>query len=112
MDNKNKRYQNMEQNMILVLVADLLLFIGYLVAAGNGIIWLKVILFILTILVSVLCLWFLYLNGELRKQRSLWMGTAAAAIGICILFSLILNYPSPHPATHSDTSSSTAENIN
>lgn len=97
MDSKNNRYQTMERNMILVLLGDLALFVAYLIAAGNGIIWLKVILFILTISLSVLCLVFLYISEELFKQRSLWMGTAAAAIAVCILFSLILNFPSPNP---------------
>lgn len=105
MDKKNNRYQIMERNMILILIGDLLLFIAYLVAAGNGIIWLKVILAIVTILLSVLCLIFLYLSGELLKQRSLWMGTASAAIAVCILFSLILNYPSPSPYRQTETGS-------
>ena len=105
MDNKNNRYQTMERNMILVLLGDLALFIIYLISAGNGIIWLKVIFFILTISLSVLCLAFLYISGELLKQRSLWMGTAAAAIAVCLLFSLILNFPSPSPYRQAETNS-------
>lgn len=102
MENKQNRYKLMERNMSLVLLADLALFISCLIAAGNGIIWLKVILSILTILLSALCLIFLHLSGELGKQRSLWMSTAAAAITVCVLFSLILNFPSPSPYQHTE----------
>jgi cytochrome bd-type quinol oxidase subunit 2 len=102
MENKQNRYMTMERNMCLVLAVDLILFIGYLIAAGNGIIWLKVILFILTISLAVLCLVFLYLTGEIGKQRSLWLVTASAAIAVCVLFSLILNFPSPNPYNQTD----------
>lgn len=97
MKQADNRYKKMEQYMSLILIVDLILFIFFLIAAGNGIIWLKVILFILTLLVSGLCLAYLYLSQELLKQRSLWMSAAAAAIAICLLFSLILNFPSPSP---------------
>ncbi len=110
MDKKQNRYKDMERKMCLVLLADLLLFVGYLIAAGNGIIWLKVILFILTIFVAILCLVFLYLSDELFKPRSLWMSAAALAIAVCVLFSLILNFPSPSPFRDTDsTTSSTQE---
>lgn len=91
------RYKQMERSTTLVLIADLLLFIFYLVSAANGITWLKIILFILTFFLSLLCLLFLYYAGELLRQRSLWMTTGFAAIAVCILLSLILNYPSPSP---------------
>ncbi|MBR4865019.1 MAG: hypothetical protein IKU07_10620 [Oscillospiraceae bacterium] len=94
---KNSRYRQMEQVMTYVLLSDLAMFIIYLFAAGFGIIWLKAITAIIAILVSGLCLWFLYMTQELLKQRSFWMTTAAAAILICVLFSLILNFPSPNP---------------
>ena len=96
MEARQYRYKTMERNMTIVLLCDLLLFIVYLIAAGNGIVWLKVIVSILTILVSVLSLVFLHITNELLKQRSLWMSTAAAAIAVCILFSLVLNFPSPN----------------
>ena len=87
----------MERSTTLVLIIDLLLFIFYLISAANGIAWLKVVLFILTFFLSLLCLLFLYYAGEFLRQRSLWMTTAFAAVAICVLFSLILNYPSPSP---------------
>lgn len=112
MGNKRNRYKDMERSVTLVLLADLLLFVFYMIAAANSIIWLKVILFILTIVLSVLCLLFLYYTGEMTKQRSLWMTTAFAAIAVCILFSLILNYPSPSPYAQTEQSSAqtTTEN--
>ena len=60
MQDKRNRYKDLERSITLVLLANLLLFIFYLIAATNGIIWLKVILFILTIILAVLCLLFLY----------------------------------------------------
>lgn len=97
MSKTKDRYKQMERYMCCALSIDLLIFIFYLIAAGNGIIWLKVILAILTILLSGLCLLFLYMSKELLHQRSLWMSVSAAAILVCLLFSLVLNFPSPSP---------------
>lgn len=97
MRKRNNRYKQMELKMSCVLLANLLLFIIFLFAGGFGVIWLKVITAIFAIIVSILCLGFLYLSQELLRRRSLWMTTAAAAILICTLFSLILGYPSPAP---------------
>lgn len=97
MANSPSRYKQMERYMCCALLVDLLIFIFYLVAAGNGIVWLKVILAIVTILLSGLCITFLYMNKELLNQRSLWMSVSAGAILICMLFSLLLNFPSPNP---------------
>ena len=113
MNQTDPRYKKMEQYMTIALIVNLILFIFFLIAAGNGIIWLKVILFILTLLLSGLCLAFLYLSQELTKARSLWMSTAAAAIAVCLIFSLILNFPSPKPGQNSVTpSTSSTESIN
>ena len=97
MANQRNRYKEMERMMSNVLAADFLLFILFLIASGCGIIWLKVISSILAILLSGLCLAFLYLSKELLRTRSLWMSVSAAAIIICTLFSLLLNFPSPNP---------------
>lgn len=88
---QNNRYKDMERYMTYVLLTDLALFILYL--CFSSIIWLKVILSILIILISGLSLAYLYITKELLKPRSLWMSTAAAAILVCLLFSLILNFP-------------------
>ncbi len=97
MKKKKSRYRQMEQIMTFVLLGDLALFVIFLIAGGFGIIWLKVITSIIAMLISGLCLWFLYMTQELLKRRSLWMSAAAAAILLCVLFSLILNFPSPNP---------------
>lgn len=97
MGNQNNRYKEMERYMVYALIADLLLFIFYLIAAGNGIIWLKVLLTVFAFLLSGGCLAFLYLTRELLRPRSLWMTATAGSIFVCILFSLILNFPAPAP---------------
>lgn len=90
---RNNRYREMEKRMTRFLLIDLVLFFLYLVFAANDINWLKVILSLIIVFISVSSLILLYLTGELKKPRSLWMTTAAGAILLCLLFSLILNYP-------------------
>ena len=92
------RYAQMRQNMSFVLIGDFLIFIIYLISAGNGVIWLKVLSAIIALLASFLCLGYLYLTQELFKKRSLWMTLAAGAIAICVLYSLALNFPAPAPS--------------
>lgn len=98
MPRKNNRYLQMRKAMSCVLVADLAVFIVYLIAAGLGVIWLKALSSIIAILTSVLCLAYLYLTQEIFKKRSLWMTAAAGAILICVLYSLALNFPCPAPS--------------
>jgi len=89
------RYAQMRQNMSFVLIGDFVIFVMYLIAAGNGVLWLKVLSAIIAILASALCLGYLYLTREIFKKRSLWMTLAAGAIIFCILYSLVLNFPAP-----------------
>lgn len=102
MAKKQSRYKDLELKLTAALIADAVIFILYLVFAGLGIIWLKVVTAILAILISGLCLVLLYFSGELLRQRSLWMSVGFAAVLICLLFSLILNYPSPKKPNDSD----------
>jgi hypothetical protein len=97
MAKQNNRYKMMDRYMTYALIADATLFVLYLLFAGFGVLWGKVLFAILGILVSAACLGFLYLTGELLRKRSLWMTAAAAAVIICILVSLIANFPSPAP---------------
>ncbi len=97
MRQSTNRYKQMERHMCIALILDLIFFIIYLIAAGNGIVWLKITMVILTLVLSFLCLAYLYLTQELLKQRSLWMSVCAAAIAVCLLFSVLLNFPSPSP---------------
>lgn len=79
--------------MTLLLIASALDFVLYLVFAGAGIVWLKVITAIFAILMPVLCLGFLYMSKELLKQRSLWMSVGFAGIFISTAVSLITRFP-------------------
>lgn len=97
MGKRRSRYARMERFITGALIAALLFFVVFMIAAGTGITWMKVFSAILAIFISVLCLVVLYLSRELLRSRSLWMSVGAAAIVICIIFSLVLNYPSPNP---------------
>jgi hypothetical protein len=57
---------------------------------------LKFIVGIFAILISAGCFGFLYLSQEWNKKRSFWMTTAAVAIAVCILASMILRFPRPN----------------
>lgn len=95
MTQKLNRYKEMERYMICGIGLDVLFFILYMIVAGAGIVWLKVILTIFTFAISGILLAFLFITKELLRPRSLWMTAAAAAILVCLLFSLILNFPCP-----------------
>ena len=109
MAEKKNRYQVMEQYMTYALIADAVLFVLYLLFAGLGIAWLKVTLAVVAIVLSVLILGYLYMTKELLKPRSLWMSVAAAAVAVCLLFSLILNFPSPKYTLPEQTSNTTVQ---
>ena len=96
MANKPQRYKQLERIMTIALCADTAVFIFYMIAAGNGVTWLKIILTLLCLGISGLLLWFLYTTKVLLRQRSLWITTGAVAIVVCLFFSLILNFPSPN----------------
>ena len=102
MAQKPNRYKIMERYMTFALCLDAILFILYMIVAGNGIIWLKVILTLLCLALSGALLWFLYVTRELLRQRSLWITVGAGAIAICLLFSLLLNFPSPNKYKQAD----------
>lgn len=91
------RYKQLDQLMTRVIIADTAAFVLYLIFAALGLSVLKVIIAIMTILVSGLCLAYLYKLGEFKKARSRWMVMGFGAIILCTLVSLILNYPSPAP---------------
>jgi hypothetical protein len=91
------RYREMESIMVKVLVCDAVFFLLYMFAAGRVGGWaaIKVISAVLSILISVLGIAWLYLTRELTRRRSLWMVTACVSILACILVSLCLGYPCP-----------------
>ena len=91
------RYREMENIMSKIILADVLVFILYLVCAGYAWHVLKVITAIIAIFGSLLCVGWLYLTGEFNRRRSLWMVTAFICIVISVVVSLILGYPAPAP---------------
>lgn len=108
MSPRQARYKNFEKTIILILTGAFILFITFLIASGLGITWLKLLSSILAILLCCLCLILLVLTKELLTQRSLWMSVWSAATVLCILFSLILKYPSPNPYSSNSKTASTA----
>ena len=95
MNVKPTRHKKMEAVFTVVLCLDAAIFVAYLIAAGIGLLGLKITTAILSIIISGFVLYFLFITKELLRKRSLWMTYAAACILLCILISLILNFPAP-----------------
>ena len=66
-----------------------------MIFAFSGITALKVIFAIIAILLSGLCLAFLYMSGEMLKLRSRWLVMGFGAVVLCLVVSLVLKYPAP-----------------
>lgn len=96
---KRSSFRQLEQKLTIILAADLALFVLYLITAGSGIVWLKWLIALVTVAGSAFFLFFMYLIGEVKKdrKRSHWLICAFAGIAICVIVSLICNYPSPLP---------------
>ena len=92
---KRNRYRELENKVILFIAADVAVFVLYLVFAGAGIVALKVIASIVTIMGALLALGFLFISGELLKERSLWMTVAFASVLLCTIVSLVCSFPGP-----------------
>ena len=95
MARRRTRYKKMEFFITIALCADLAIFLAYLIFAGIGLLALKIIAAIICVAISGAALYQLFVSHELLRRRSLWMSLAAACIIVCILFSLILKFPSP-----------------
>ena len=91
------RYKQIDQLLTRVIIADTAVFVLYLIFAALGLVALKIIISIIALLVSGLCLAWLYTLGEFKNARSRWLVMGFGAIILCTLVSLILNYPSPAP---------------
>lgn len=94
---KRNRYREMESTMAKIILGDVLVFALYLVFSGMGQTVLKVITAIIAMFGSLLCVGWLYLTGEFKRRRSLWMVTIFISILICMVVSLVLRYPCPAP---------------
>ena len=90
-------YKQLEFYLTIAVIANAALFFIYMICAGTGVTWAKVLLAILCLVLSVGTLAVLYLKKELLRPRSLWMTLAAGAVLLLLLFSLVLNFPSPRP---------------
>ena len=93
MATNRSRYKEMEQLMTTLLISDTIIFILYLIVAGVGILWLKILTAVLAIAVACGCLVLLFLSKELLKPRSLWMSAGFFSVLVCMLVSLILAFP-------------------
>lgn len=94
---KRNRYREMEGLMTKVILADLVVFVLFLLSAGKGWLVFKVITAIISIFGSLLCLGWLYMTGEFTRRRSLWMVTFFICVALCVLASLLLSFPCPAP---------------
>ncbi len=94
---KRNRYREMENLMTKIILGDVLFFAAYLFGAGMGYDLLKVISALVCVVGSSLGAGWLYLTGEFRRRRSLWMVTIFVCIVICVLCSLVLGFPQPKP---------------
>lgn len=93
--NTRRSFKQLETQLTMVIGVHLLLFALYLVFAAMGITWLKVILAVLAIVLSILGCGFLVLIGEHKRRRSLWILCAFGSIGVCVLVSLLTQFPGP-----------------
>ena len=95
MSQRNTSFRDFERYITLCLALSTLLFFFFLSAAGAGNVGLKIFLALLSVLGSGYCLWLLYKKQELTRRRSFWMSVWAVCLIVCILASIILNFPSP-----------------
>ena len=90
---RRNRYREMEYQITRILIADVLVFVLYLITAHFGVNFLKWLTAIVAIVGSGLCGGFLYINGEWKKRRSQWMFLGFAGILLCTVVSLICKVP-------------------
>lgn len=95
MAKKKNTFRNFENLLTKVILGTLALFLLMLVAAANGIGWLKWFLALLVLLVSAASTALLVLKQEHRRRRSLWMLASFVGFLACTLVSLIAGYPAP-----------------
>ena len=95
MADKNAAYKQFEHFLTALLFLALALFVLYLVGAGVGVLFLKILGAVASILVAGFSLWNLYRTNELLRQRSLWLTLGFGAIVLLTLVSLIFGYPAP-----------------
>lgn len=97
---QNKRrsrntFRKLERLLTKVILGTLVAFLLMLVAAANGIGWLKWLTALPVMVVSTLGCALLVLKQEHKKRRSWWMLASFIALLACTLVSLIAGYPAP-----------------
>lgn len=97
---QNKRrqrstFRKLERMLTRVILGVLTVFLLMLVAAANGIGWLKWTLAVPVILVCVMGGGLLILKQEHKRRRSWWMLSAFLGLLLCTLVSLITGFPAP-----------------
>lgn len=95
MAKKKNTFRNFENLLAKVILGTLALFLLMLVAAANGIGWLKWVLALLVLLVSAASTALLVLKQEHRRRRSWWMLASFVGFLACTLVSLIVGFPAP-----------------
>lgn len=89
--------KEVERVMTYALLGDAGLFALFLLFSALGVGWLKVTLTVFASILSGLGLTSLYLTGEFFRRRSRYLTVGFASVLVCLLVSLIANYPSPAP---------------
>lgn len=92
---RRNRYREMEYQLTRVLIIDAAVFVLYLLCAAFGVPVIKWLLALIAVVGSLLFAGLLFLNGEWKKKRSLWMFMGFASIAICTIVSILAKFPSP-----------------
>ena len=108
--NDRNRYRLLELTACAVIAVASVFFIIFLIASGSNTVWLKILALTVCVLICGLSLTYLYLSRELLRPRSLWMSLSLISILVCILFSLMLNFPSPNPLAQLKETTPVSEN--
>ena len=90
-----RSYKQLEFELMIAVGIDCALFVLFLIVSGVGIGWLKVILALAGMALSLLGVGFLVLIGEHKRRRSLWILCAFGSIAACLLVSLLTGVPGP-----------------
>lgn len=92
---KRNAFRKLEQMLTRVILGTVVVFLLMLVASANGIGWLKWLLALAVLIVSVLGGSMLILKQEHKRRRSWWMLASFAGLLLCTLVSLIVRFPAP-----------------
>ena len=93
MAKRNNRYRQFDFIMTRVVIADVFIFLLYLLSAAMGLDFFKGLTAVVAILGSAACVGYLYLSQEWLKKRSLWMTLSFGSIALLTLVSLICKVP-------------------